>query len=201
MSRSPRKALSDDAPRVEITSRAELRAWLVANHATSGTIWLVTFKKGDPRHVPWGDIVDEALCFGWIDSLPRALDARRTMLRLSPRKSGSAWSAINRARVARLIAEGKMTPTGLAVIDQAKADGSYDRLAPADTLDVPPDLEAAFGSYPGAREQWEAFPPSARRAILEWNCQAKRAETRANRVTETARLAAEGKRANSWPRS
>ena len=92
---------------MEIRSRAELRRWLTENHAVSGTIWLVTYKKAQAdMHVPYDDIVEEALCFGWVDSLPRALDAERTMLRLSPRKPGSAWSGLNKARIEKLAAAG-----------------------------------------------------------------------------------------------
>jgi len=92
--------MNADHPWVEVTSRAGLRAWLQANHAISGSIWLITWKKAVPdRHVSYDAVVEEALCFGWIDSLPRKLDEDRTMLRLSPRKSGSAWSALNKARV------------------------------------------------------------------------------------------------------
>lgn len=189
--------MADDHPRVEITSRAELRSWLQRNHATAGSIWLVTWKKsaGD-RHVPYSDVVDEALCFGWIDSLPRNLDAERTMLRLSPRKAGSAWSGVNKKKIERLEAEGRMTKAGLAAIARAKADGSWSSLDSIADLVPPPDLARALRSTPGAQRHFDAFPPSVRRAILEWITQAKTPETRARRVAETARLAADNIRAN-----
>ena len=115
-----------DLPQIEVTSRAQLRDWLEANCAISGSIWLVTWKKQTPnRHVPYDAIVEEALCFGWVDSLPRKLDEQRTMLLLSPRKLGSAWSAANKARVERLTASGRMTPAGLAAVEAAQADGSW----------------------------------------------------------------------------
>lgn len=192
-------AAGDHFTRIEIESRAQLRAWLTANHGQAQSVWLVTWKKasGD-RHVPYGDIVDEALCFGWIDSLPRKLDVERSMLLLSPRKRGSAWSAVNKAKVERLGAAGLIHPAGQAIIDAAKADGSWTRLDAVDALVVPPELEAAFATRPGAAENFGRFPPSTRRGILEWIIQAKRPETRNRRITETADLAQRNIRANQF---
>lgn len=192
-------ASGDRFARIEIESRAQLRAWLTANHGQADSVWLVIWKKasGD-RHVPYGDIVDEVLCFGWIDSLPRKLDAERSMLLISPRKRGSAWSAVNKAKVERLAAADLIHPAGQAVIDAAMADGSWTRLDAVDALLVPPDLEAALAARPGAAENFARFPPSARRGILEWIVQAKRPETRDKRVTETADLARRNIRANQF---
>lgn len=185
---------------VEVASRADWRAWLAANHATSPSIWLVTARKGQPGYLSNDDIVEEALCFGWIDSLPRALDDRRTMLMLSPRRPGSSWSAVNKARAERMIAAGAMTAAGQAKIDAASADGSWDRLADVDALLVPDDLMAAFALHPGSAENFAGFPPSARRGILEWLQAAKRPVTRAKRLAEIAGLAAENQRALQWPK-
>lgn len=186
-------------PQIEVTSRAQLRAWLVSQHATSGSIWLVTWKKHSPdRHIPYDAIVEESLCFGWVDSLPRKLDADRSMLLLSPRKPGSAWSAANKARGARLTAQGDMTAAGLAVVERAKADGSWTFLDDVERLEVPADLANALAARPEAAHYFAAFPPSIRRGILEWIKQAKRADTRAGRVSETASLAAQNKRANQF---
>lgn len=148
----------------------------------------------------WKQVVVEALRFGWIDSLPRSLDARRTMLYFAPRKPGSNWSALNKRYVAQLEAEGRMAPAGAAVVAAAKADGSWSALDEVDQLVVPDDLARALGRHSSAREQWDAFPPSARRGILEWILNAKRSTTRAKRIEETARLAARGERANQWPK-
>jgi uncharacterized protein YdeI (YjbR/CyaY-like superfamily) len=120
------------------------------------------------------------------------------MLWFSPRKRGSAWSRPNKLRVERLLREGLMAEAGLARVEEAKRDGSWTRLDAVWDLVVPDDLEAAFADHPGARAHWDAFPPSARRAILEWIVQARRPDTRARRVEETARLAARGERANQW---
>ncbi|MBB5516791.1 uncharacterized protein YdeI (YjbR/CyaY-like superfamily) [Rubricella aquisinus] len=188
----------DSTPRIDIRSRADLRDWLMAHHATARTVWLVLYKKHHPDHLPWPDVVEELLCWGWIDSLPRALDADRTMLRASPRKDSSAWSGINKAHVARAIASGAMTAAGLAKVDAAKANGMWDFLEDVERLEVPDDLATAFDAHPPARAEWDSFPPSARRGILEWIKQAKRPQTRADRITQTATLAQKGQRANQW---
>ncbi|WP_029415759.1 YdeI/OmpD-associated family protein [Brevundimonas bacteroides] len=185
--------------RVEVTDRAQWRYWLSANHEQTESVWVVTFKKGasQPR-VPYDDLVEEALAFGWVDSLPRKLDAERTMLLMSPRKPGSNWSAVNKARIDKMTAAGLMHPAGLAKIEQAKADGSWSALDAVDRLEVPADLAAAFAERTGSAEAFAAFPPSTRRGILEWIGNAKRPETRAARIAETAEKAARGERANQW---
>jgi uncharacterized protein YdeI (YjbR/CyaY-like superfamily) len=117
--------VSDAYPQVEVPSREALRRWLEANHESSAGIWLVTYKKGDPRYLPYNDVVEEALCFGWIDSKARGLDERRTQLTLTPRRPGSNWSDPNKERVERLLALGLMAPAGLAAIERAKEDGTW----------------------------------------------------------------------------
>lgn len=193
------KTRLDGLARVQVSSRSEWRQWLAGNHARQTSIWLVTYKKSSGKAtLSYGDIVEEALCFGWVDSLPRKLDDERTMLLISPRKAKSAWSKINKERVAKLLHAGLVAPPGLAKIEAAKADGSWDTLNEVDALAVPDDLAAALAGYAGAAEQFARFPPSVRRGILEWIGAAKREETRAKRVEETARLAGQGIRANQW---
>ena len=162
-------------------------------------MWLVLAKKGSSlRTVSYAEAVEEALCFGWIDSKANTVGADRYKLWMAPRKRGSGWSAVNKRRLERLIAEGLVAPAGLAAIEAAKADGSWARLDASHSLDVPRDLASALAAYPSARPHFDAFPPSARRGILEWIDAAKRPETRARRVAETARLAEENVRANQW---
>lgn len=195
------KTAGDHLPRIEVTSRAQLRGWLEAHHATSGSIWLVTWKKARvDRHVPYDAIVEEALCFGWVDSLPRGLDAERSLLLLSPRRPGSAWSAANKARIERLVGAGLLHQAGLAAVRTAQADGSWTFLDDVERLDVPADLAAALAARPEAADHFDRFPRSVRRGILEWIKQARRPETRARRIEETARLAAENRRANQFER-
>lgn len=177
--------------------RAEWRAWLEHNHTRKEGVWLVTYKKstGKPR-VEYEESVEEALCFGWIDSKGNKLDDERTLLWFAPRKAGSNWSASNKERVERLVAAGLMTPAGLAKIEAAKADGSWNALDSVEALEIPPDLETALRSYSAAGQNFEAFPRSVKRTILEWIANAKRPETRAKRIGETARLAQDNIRAN-----
>jgi len=180
-------------------TRAEWRAWLAANHTRQQGVWLISFKKstGKPR-VEYDEAVEEALCFGWIDSKPNKLDSERTMLWFAPRKAGTGWSRPNKERVERMVALGLMETAGLAKIEAAKADGSWTALDAVEALEVPPDLAAALAAEPPAATYWEAFPRSVRRGILEWIANARTPETRARRVEETARLAAQDLRANQW---
>ena len=153
------------------------------------------WRKGSGRTgLTYDQAVEEALCFGWIDGKAAKLDDHRTMIRFTPRKPGSGWARTNKVRVERLLAEGLMAEPGLARIEEAKRDGSWTRLDAVEDLVVPDDLAAALADHPGARERWDDFPRSVRRAALEWIVQAKRAETRARRVDETARQAAQGER-------
>jgi uncharacterized protein YdeI (YjbR/CyaY-like superfamily) len=135
----------DDAPEVEVRSRAELRAWLSANHARRTGVWLVTHQKAQgAAHVSYEKVVLECLAHGWIDSLGRAKDEARTMLYLAPRKPGSYWSRPNKERADRLEAEGLVTSMGRAVIDRARADGTWTALDGVEALEVPPDLADAL---------------------------------------------------------
>ena len=185
-----------DHERVEITSRTELRAWLEENHAHGDTIWLVTYKKSarPDLYVPWDEIVREAICFGWIDSQAAKLDDERTMVRLSPRRRGSVWSAINKAHVAELEPQGLITEAGWAKIEEARSDGSWEFLDDVDAGIIPDDLAEAFDAAPGSREQFESFPMSTIRATLGWIKMAKRSETREKRIAETVEKSAAGVR-------
>lgn len=169
------------------TSHASRRH--LARHLEEGERW---------PHVPNNDVVEEALAFGWIDSKPRALDGERTMLWLAPRKAGTGWSALNKARIERMAAAGLMHAAGLAKIEAAQRDGSWTKLDAIERLVVPPDLAAALKKRPPAAKHFDAFPRSAKRGILEWIEQAKRAQTRAKRVEEAACLAQKNERANQW---
>ena len=187
-----------DYTQLTVESRAELRAWLTAHHSTSAGIWLVTFKKGHGPYLSYDDIVEEALCVGWIDSQPRSLDQHRSQRLLTPRRTGSNWSRLNKARVARLTAAGLMQPAGLAAVHAAEADGTWTALDQVEDLTEPDDLRTALDRDPAARAAWNGFPRSAKRAILEWIQTAKTAATRDQRVRQTVAEAAVGRRANQW---
>ena len=191
--------LPDNA--VHPLTRSAWRLWLSENHDTAQNVWFIRYKKsaGKPM-VGFEEAIEEALCFGWIDSLPRKLDEERTMLYFAPRKPGSGWSRPNKERVERMIAAGKMMPAGQKKIDQAKADGSWTKLDDIENLVIPDDLSRAFDEYPPARQYFEAFPRSVKRGILEWITNAKRPATREKRIQETATRAQKNERANQWRR-
>jgi uncharacterized protein YdeI (YjbR/CyaY-like superfamily) len=186
-----------DRPQVHLERREDWRVWLAEHHATADGVWLVSWRKvtGRPA-VGYDAAVEEALCFGWIDSLARKLDEERGMQLFTPRRPGSRWSRSNKERVARLEAAGLIAPAGAAVIEAARADGSWTALDDVENLVIPSDLAAALAARPGAAEHWEAFPRSVKRSILMWILDARRPATRARRVEETAVAAAEGRRAH-----
>ena len=192
---------ADDAPSELFETRAAWRAWLEENHATAPGVWHLSWRPvtGRPR-VPYEEAVEEALCFGWIDSKGGNLDDERARQYYAPRNPRSGWARSNKQRVERLMAEGRMAPAGLAAIDRAKENGAWTMLDDVENLVVPDDLAAAFGRHPGSASHWDAFPKSVRRMHLEWVVQARRPETRAARIEEIASRAADNERANERPR-
>jgi uncharacterized protein YdeI (YjbR/CyaY-like superfamily) len=191
MLRSSQGALSaTELGRFEPADRAAWRNWLDRNHRTSSGVWLV-FRKGPQRQLTYADAVEEALCFGWIDSVLNPIDKGRYMQLFTPRKTKSGWSRLNKRRAARLIAAGLMTAAGLEKIAAAKRDGSWRALDAVESLKVPKDFQAALEGNPEARRNFDAFTPSARKRYLYWINNAKRAETRARRLTEAVALIAQ----------
>lgn len=184
---------------VQVKSRAEWRTWLHENHTRQEGIWVITYKKASGKpHVSYEDLVEEALCFGWIDSKGNKLDEERTMLWCAPRKTGSKWSGLNKTRVDKLLTAGLIEPAGLAKIEIAKQDGTWNALDKVEALEIPEDLEKALAANRDAQKYFNEFPRSVKRAILEWILNAKRPETRAKRIAETTELAAKNIRANQW---
>lgn len=181
------------------TPRADWRKWLEENQSRTEGVWFVSYKKasGKPR-VSYEEAVEEALCFGWIDSKGNKLDDERSMLWFAPRKAKTGWSMLNKERVKKLIKANMMLPAGLAKVKAAKKDGSWNALDASHALEVPSDLANAFSKNETARWYFEAFPPSVKRAILQWISNAKRPETRAKRIDETVTKAEENIRANQW---
>ncbi len=187
--------MSDAYEQVEVTSADQLRTWLQAHHDRSRGIWLVTYKKAaGPKHLPYEEIVREALCWGWIDTKGRALDDQRTQLLITPRRPTSKWSRPNKQRVAELESSGRMAAPGRAVVEAAKASGTWTALDDVENLIEPPELAAALNADAEARKNWDAFPRSTRRATLEWIAAAKRPVTLENRIAETVELAARNHR-------
>ncbi len=180
-------------------TRSQWRSWLEKNHSTSPGVWLVYYKKeSGKRRLHYGEAVEEALCFGWIDSLPRKLDDERSMLKFTPRKHNSVWSQLNKTRVLQLMQQNLMMPAGLASIQRAKENGSWDTLSASDAAaeqnTIPPDLEKAFAKNKKAKTNFIAFSKSIRKQFLSWIDSAKRPETRAARITQTVLMAAANKK-------
>jgi uncharacterized protein YdeI (YjbR/CyaY-like superfamily) len=187
-----------DLPLVEVAGRAEWRAWLERNHFTSPGVWLAVGKKGNERTaLTYEDAVEEALCFGWIESVVNRLDADRFKQLLTPRKRGSAWARTNKERVERLAARGLMTGAGLAAVEAAKADGSWQALDDVEDLVVPDDPAAALAADSAAAKGFDSFTSSVRKMILYRISEAKRPHARARRIEQTVAAAAEGR--PPWP--
>lgn len=185
----------DDAPHVHVDDRADWRAWLEANHATARGAWLVTWRPGSGRvGLGYDAAVEEALCYGWVDSTGGRYDEERSRLYFAPRTPRSVWAATNKARVERLTAEGRMAPPGLAAVARAKANGSWTVLDSAERLEVPDDLAAALDAQPPAAANFAAFPPSTRKQLLGWVATAVRPATRSARIAKVAAAAARGER-------
>ena len=186
----------DDAPHVHADDRETWRAWLEANHATATGAWLVTWRARSGRvGLDYEASIEEALCFGWVDSTGGRYDDDRGKLYFAPRKRGSGWAATNKARIERLTAAGLMAPAGMAAIERAKADGSWTILDSVERLEVPEDLSAALAARRDATANFDAFPPSARKQMLGWVAFAVKPETRADRVRAIAEAAERNERA------
>lgn len=195
MPTSPTRGARASLEQVYAADRAAWRRWLADNHASSPGIWLVFDRKTSrPDRLAYVDAVEEALCYGWIDSTVRRLDDTKYVQLMAPRKPKSTWARTNKARVERLIAEGLMAAAGLASIERAKANGSWESLDAVEALLVPDDLVAALAARPGAAERFAALAPSARKGYLHWINGAVKPETRAHRVSEVARHAAENRK-------
>ena len=186
----------EDAPQVQADDSATWRAWLEANHAAARGAWLVTWRLRSGRQsLDYEAAVEEALCFGWVDSTAGRIDDERGKLYFAPRKTRSPWAATNKARVERLIAERRMAPAGLAAIERAKANGSWESLDTVERMDVPEDLAAALDVLPPAAVNFAAFPASVRKMMLAWVALAQRPATREARITKIAEAAAQNERA------
>ncbi len=184
---------------VSAKTRADWRQWLMQNHQREKSVWLIIYHKESPTpSVYYDEAVEEALCFGWVDSKPNKRDAESYYLFMAQRKADSKWSKLNRQRAEKMISEGLMAPAGLALITLAKQSGTWMALEDVQNSVVPPDLEKAFLKNKLAAKNFHAFPPSSKRIILEWILNAKKAETRQRRIEETVSLAAENIKANHY---
>lgn len=180
-------------------TRKAWRQWLEKNHDDTPGVWMIYYKKETgKRQFGIDEAVEEALCFGWIDSQALKLDSERTMQKFTPRKPKSVWSKINKARVAKLIKNDLMRPSGFDAIKEAKKNGSWDALTSSDTHtsnnSVPVPLLKALSKSKKALENFKAFPPGYRKRFLFWIDSAKRPETKAARIEQTVLMAAANKK-------
>ncbi len=191
---------SQSAPAIVAVSRAAWRQWLTDNHSAEASVWLKIFRKnGETPSVTYDEAVDEALCFGWIDSLGRKGDDGRHYLQyFTKRKPKSKWSQVNKKKVEKLVAAGLMTDAGMAMIRLAKETGTWTALDEVEEGIIPPDLQAQLAANPTAEQYFSAFPRSARRAILEWLLNAKTPATRIKRIAEIVARAENNERANQY---
>ncbi len=188
---------AENAERVEVRSRSDLRAWLSSHHDQEESVWLVTWKRHTPHYLAYGEMIEELLCWGWVDSQTRGVDGNRTSVLIAPRNPKSAWSAINRAKVADARATGAMMPAGEAMVAAAQANGMWNFLDDVERLERPADLDVALGESVDA---WENWPRSVKRGTLEWIKTAKTEKTRNNRIAEAAAAAREGRRPRPFSR-
>jgi uncharacterized protein YdeI (YjbR/CyaY-like superfamily) len=190
-------SVHDSYPQVEAPSRAAWRSWLTKHHATSKGIWLVFYKKasGVPS-VAYAEAVEEALCFGWIDSRLGPLDETRYRQVFTPRKPQSEWSALNKRRVEALQANGLLKPAGRKAIAVAQANGSWSKIDHVEAGIVPEELRNALARSPIAKRRFDGFSPSTRKYILHWINNVKTPEKRLERIRVTVQLARRGLKAN-----
>jgi uncharacterized protein YdeI (YjbR/CyaY-like superfamily) len=175
------------------------REWLTKNHAEAKNIWLVLYHKESGRpSVTYDEAVEEALCFGWIDSKPNKRDSESSYLFFTRRNPKSNWSKTNRERAERMIEQGLMTSSGMESITLAKKTGTWTALEEVQKSVIPPDLKEAFATRPMAEKNFNEFPQSSKRIILEWIMNAKKSETRQKRIEETVHLAEKNIRANHF---
>lgn len=172
-------------------SQTAWRKWLEKNHLSKQAVWLVYYtKKSGKKSITWSDAVDEALCFGWIDSKIIKADEEASHQYFSRRKPKSTWSKINKDKVERLIATGQMAEAGLASIEVARQNGSWTILDEVEALIIPPDLEAAFAGKPSSKTFYQSLGKTAQKLILSWLVLAKTPETRKKRISEIIESAA-----------
>jgi len=166
------------------------RAWLKKNHVKKQSVWLICYKvKSGKPTITWSEAVDEALCFGWIDSIRRPIDAEKFLQFFGKRKPTSTWSKVNKEKVQNLMEEGRMTAAGLACIDIAKQNGSWTMMDTVEALIIPNDLNKAFKTQKGSKDFFMSLPKSIKKRILQWLVLAKLKETRLKRVDEIVDLA------------
>jgi uncharacterized protein YdeI (YjbR/CyaY-like superfamily) len=188
-----------EIPEILCETRTQWRQWLSENGENMKGVWLMYYKKSTGKpHLSYDEAVEEALCFGWIDSTPNKINDEMSKQYYAPRNPKSKWSKLNKTRVDKLLELDLMTNAGMKMIELAKKTGTWNALNDVDNLVIPEDLQAALQSLTHADANFNAFPSSTKKGILEWILNAKTPETRSKRVLETATLAAQNIRANQY---
>ncbi|QRA44281.1 YdeI/OmpD-associated family protein [Chryseobacterium cucumeris] len=182
-----------------VNTRAEWRQWLEENHHTEQSVWLIcNTRKSNLPNVSWSELVDEALCFGWIDSTRKTIDEGSFMQLFSRRKPKSTWSKINKEKVQKLIKSNLMMKAGFETIRIAKENGSWTILDSVEDLIIPEDLNEAFKIHEGSEAFFQSLSKSVKKMMLQWIVLAKRPETRKNRIDEIARQAAQNRKPKNF---
>ncbi len=186
----------DNEMRFIFRNRDEWRSWLIQNHTKSEGIWVIYYKKHTGKEsLSYNEGVEEALCFGWIDSLVKSIDQQMYMQKYTPRRKNSVWSETNRKRVQKMIETGKMTTAGLKMVEVARKNGQWEKAyGQALNSEMPKDLEKALQENPKAKENFYRFAPSHQRIYIHWLNSAKREETRLKRIDKIVTLAEQGKK-------
>jgi uncharacterized protein YdeI (YjbR/CyaY-like superfamily) len=185
----------NNIPAFHAKNRADWRNWLLLNASKEKSVWLIIYhKKSSTPSIYYPEAIEEALCFGWIDSKSIKRDEESSYLSFTSRKPKGKWSSVNKERVERLIASGLMMPAGQAMIDLAKETGAWDALVDAENEVIPPDMQELFNENEKSHQHFLAFPPSAKRQILQWISDAKKEETRMQRIIKTVEMAAANQR-------
>lgn len=175
------------------SNKKDWRAWLQLNHNKKEAVWLIFYRKQSPSHnLSWSESVDEALCFGWIDSTKRSIDGEKYKQYFSKRKVKSNWSKINKEKVKTLIDQGLMEEEGYKSIEIAKTNGSWTILDSVESLIIPEDLKKEFSMHNGSLEFFGSLSKSVKKILLHWVVSAKRKETRQKRILEIAENASHG---------
>jgi uncharacterized protein YdeI (YjbR/CyaY-like superfamily) len=180
-------------------TRKAWRSWLQKNHADKQHVWLIIYRKAASKPtVTYDEVVEEALCFGWIDSKPNKRDDESYFLFIAPRKPKSPWSALNKKRIEKLLQQNKIEDAGLKKIEAAKKDGAWIALDKIEALEMPSELKKAFAKSKAGLQHFEQFPPGVKKQIYQWVDTAKTEQTLQKRVTETVVRAEKNIRANQW---
>lgn len=191
--------LHNDTKTLHAKTRKEWRKWLEKNSQTEKCVWLIIYHKDShTKSVYYEDAVEEAICFGWIDSIAHKRDAASKYQFFAQRKPKSNWSKANRERADKMIDQGQMTVFGQKLIDLGKKTGTWEALVEVQNTVIPDDLQKRLNKNKVALKSFLAFPPSSKRIILEWILNAKKKETRQKRIEETVRLAADNIKANHY---